>query len=445
MYKQVSAGFLATMVFAWTNVGRVDVARADVVMKAGVARVKLTPPASLKASLGGYGERMSKPAVGVHDHVYAKAIVLTGGGKKFALVTIDILGIPPSVKGLVLERVADRGFTVENVMLLPSHSHSSIEMSAINPNNHLDVPQIGIFQPKLMEHTVAVLAKVITQADESPVPVRIGTATAQVRGHNRNRRGDKINDPQLVVTRVDTSDGKPLAILVNWTAHPTFMGARDMYFSGGWPGYLQRELEALIGVDVTAMYYNGAEGDQSPTPTRAEAASSHERAERYGRSIALHAWDVYKKAKTKSRVAFAFNRKIILLPKPRAHEQIMKSGGEEYGFTDEVMKGLLTQVCPRQTESTALRLGDLLIVGVPGELICSLGLKIKEQLRRRGAKIPVIGGLANEWVSYILSPNEYDQGGYEASVSFYGRTLGPVIVKGVLATAQPLANKHSAK
>ena len=135
----------------------------------------------------------------------------------------------------------------------------------------------------------------------------------------------------------------------------------------------------------------------------------------------------------------AFNRKLISLPKAQAHEQIMKSGGKEYGFTEEVLKGLLTEICPHQTESTALRLGDLLIVGVPGELICSLGLKIKEQLRRGGAKIPVIGGLANEWISYILSPDEYDQGGYEASVSFYGRGLGPVIVKGALAAAQPLA------
>ena len=69
---------------------------------------------------------------------------------------------------------------------------------------------------------------------------------------NRNRRGDKVSDPDLVVTRVDKASGKPLAILVGWTAHPTFMDAKDMYFSGGWPGYLQRELEALIGGNVTA-------------------------------------------------------------------------------------------------------------------------------------------------------------------------------------------------
>jgi hypothetical protein len=44
-------------------------------LKAGVARVNLTPPMEMKAALGGYGARMSKPAIGVHDAVWTKALV----------------------------------------------------------------------------------------------------------------------------------------------------------------------------------------------------------------------------------------------------------------------------------------------------------------------------------------------------------------------------------
>ena len=36
------------------------------------------------------------------------------------------------------------------------------------------------------------------------------------------------------------AQGKPLAVLVNFTAHPTFMSGEDMLFSGDWPGHLQR-------------------------------------------------------------------------------------------------------------------------------------------------------------------------------------------------------------
>ena len=53
-------------------------------LKAGVARVDLTPPLELKAPLGGYGERMNRPAEGLHDRIFAKALVISDGQQKFA-------------------------------------------------------------------------------------------------------------------------------------------------------------------------------------------------------------------------------------------------------------------------------------------------------------------------------------------------------------------------
>ena len=83
-------------------------------------------------------------------------------------------------------------------------------------------------------------------------------------------------------------------------------------------------------------------------------------------------------------------------------------------------------------------MGNLLIVGVPGEMIAELGLDVKNRLKENGIKYPAIGGLANQWVSYILSEEEYDKSGYENSVSFYGKELGDIIVKAMLDTANPL-------
>ena len=45
---------------------------------------------------------------------------------------------------------------------------------------------------------------------------------------NRNRRGDADIDKELTVTRIDYANGKPMTVLVNWTAHPTFMSGNDM-------------------------------------------------------------------------------------------------------------------------------------------------------------------------------------------------------------------------
>ncbi len=67
-----------------------------------------------------------------------------------------------------------------------------------------------------------------------------------------------------------------------------------------------------------------------------------------------------------------------------------------------------------------------------------LGLEVKSTLKQSGAKHPIIVGLGNEWISYILNPEEYYQGGYEPGVSFYGDQLGPVIVKQMIAAGRKI-------
>jgi len=259
-----------------------------------------------------------------------------------------------------------------------------------------------------------------------------------VEGMNRNRRGDPDVDRNLTVTRIDLMTGKPLAVLVNWTAHPTFMSEEDMWVSGGWPGFLQRELQQCIGNGVIAFYCNGAEGDQSAIGPSG-GKSHYEKAEIYGRAIAIDAMNVYEKIDPKNDVAFDYAFQKVLLPERKVHPLFMETGGKEYNLTPEVLDAILNVMSPEETSIGAVRIDDMLMVGAPGELAAGLGLQIKSELKAKGIKYPVIGGLANEWISYILSAEQYNNGaGYESSVSFYGETLGEVIVKGMVDTALPL-------
>lgn len=409
-------------------------------LAAGVARIDLTPPMEMGATLGGYGARMSRPAEGVHDRVFAKALVLSNDTGRFALVTADVLGFPPPVKRAVLEQLSTGGWSDAQVMLLPSHSHTSIDMMQIHPGNVLPIPQLGLYRADVYEWTVKNLVQVIRNASRNQVPIAVGTEAVVLPGWNANRRraGGAV-DNRLTVTRIDKRDGEPLAVLVNWTAHPTFMSAEDMMFSGGWPGHLQRTLEALIDRGVTVMYYNGAEGDQRPIARPNSGGSSWERAERYGRELALEAHRAFGRVRPRADVSFAYHRQPIKLPDRTVHPDYLRTGGKEYGLTGEIMNRLLSTITPPETYSGSLRLGDLVIVGVPGELTAELGLQIKKRARElTGASFPTIGGLANEWVSYILSREEYARGGYEASVSFYGPTLGETIVEGAVAGVQRL-------
>jgi len=126
------------------------------------------------------------------------------------------------------------------------------------------------------------------------------------------------------------------------------------------------------------------------------------------------------------------------LPKPAAHPMFKETGGAEYGINKKGMEVILKVMCPEKAGINAVRLADLLIVGAPGELVCELGLEVKNKLSSLGINFPVIGGITNEWISYILSAEQYENGGYEASVSFYGPDLGKTIVNGMIKAAIPL-------
>jgi neutral ceramidase len=405
-------------------------------LSANVAAVDLTPPLEMKFALGGYGARMSQPATGVHDRIWVKALVISDGSKKYALVTMDVLGLPANVKPQVLDKIGDASWSPDNVMLLPSHTHASLDMTALNDKNILNSPQIGIFQKELLDFVVEKTAMAIKQASMNLQPARIGTGAALIKNMNRNRRNDAASDPELTLLRVDKLDGAPLAVLVNWTAHPTMMGENDMLVSGGWPGYLQREMEDWIGDGVVALYYNGAQGDQ--TAVRPAGGSHYEQAEFYGRRMAKHAFKLFGEIVTAKNVAFDYNYQIAELPERRAHPLFKETGGEEYAIDDQTMKLILDVFSPPSVGISAVRIGDFMIVGAPGELACQLGLDIKSKLKNAGLKYPTIGGLANEWISYIMSTEQYENAGYETSVSFYGPELGNYVVEAMLKTATPI-------
>lgn len=409
-----------------------SVAYADP-LKAGVARIDLTPPPSLDTPLGGYGERMNRPATGIHDRIFAKAVAVTQGAKMFVVVTADMLAFPPPFKPEIIRELSDTRITLENLILLPSHSHTSIEMNAFNPTNTENIAQVGIYSKEVHKFLIDRFVTVIRSALANPVPVRIGTSSQSIPGWNRNRRHkDGLTDDDLTLTRIDTLDGKSLAVLVNFTAHPTFLGAKHMEFSGDWPGQFQRTLEALIGQNTTVLYYNGDEGDQAPVARPDSGPSPWERVSRYGTELGIVASKVFQSTETQIDNKLDFHRHEIDLPETSWHPKFMETGGAEYGLTEEVLKRMLPKMYPRKTASVMVSIGDLMIIGVPGEMAAELGRSIKQTAAQKlGVKYPTIGGLADEWDSYILPAAEYRSGGYEASVSFYGETLGTTIVEGI--------------
>ena len=128
------------------------------------------------------------------------------------------------------------------------------------------------------------------------------------------------------------------------------------------------------------------------------------------------------------------------------HPDFMETGGAEYGLDEQSVEVIMDALGPKTVGIGSVRIGDLIIVGIPGELSAELGIKIKQSLKNDDIKNVVIGGLANEWISYILTEDEYvNGGGYESSVSFYGPKLGEIITSSAIQTATPLLNNKKSK
>jgi hypothetical protein len=409
-------------------------------LEAGIATGNITPDTSkLHVPLGGYGDRMNAAAEGVHDNTMVKALVLRDGDKKFAFVTVDILGIVRPLRDEVLERIGETGITSDNLMISASHTHASVEMNALHSGNIFGIPNIGIYDEKLLMFTADRIADAIAAANEKFVPVRVGTKSRDVPGLNRNRRGDPTTDDEVTVTRIDTVEGKALAVLVNYTAHPTFMNEKVMHVSAGWPGYLQREVEAFVGGGAMCMYSNGAQGDIGPAG--ADGPSPYARAESHGRSLAIQVLDLVDEIETQSDVEFEFAMHTLKLPPRTVPPALLESAGPEYGIDESNAQVLIDALVPESSYLGVLKLGDLVAVSIPGELFSRLGLEVKASLESAGAKHPIIVGLGNEWISYMMPPEEFDQGGYEPGVSFYGPSLGPEVVRQAITAGEDMLKR----
>ena len=106
----------------------------------------------------------------------------------------------------------------------------------------------------------------INEAAGKVEDARIGWGSAVVpMNRNRHKKFEpKPTDSELSVIRFDDLDGKPIALLINYAAHPTMLPGEDLRFSAEWPGQMMYHVEEALGTN--AGFLQGAAGDMSCNP-----------------------------------------------------------------------------------------------------------------------------------------------------------------------------------
>ncbi len=109
---------------------------------------------------------------------------------------------------------------------------------------------------------------------------------------------------------------------------------------------------------------------------------------------------------------------------------------------DKIVVGIPLDV-PKAVPLMALRLGDRMVVSVPGEMTEEMGRRVKASVAgaASGAGISsvVIAGLANEYADYFTTPEEYDAQHYEGGATIYGRASSVAIQEALNGLAGDIA------
>jgi neutral ceramidase len=323
---------VALLVLAAAAALRADRAAAAPKLKVGVGRADITPPTGYDSF--GY-VRADGRIEGALSRLWAKVIVLEQGNRKLALVAEDLGGIPGGMLEHAIARVADRGFSVRNVLNSATHTHSgptgffnfpTYNTVFMSVNSPTDFDLAGSRDPRLYSFMVDRLATAIRRADRDLGPGRLGwgrtklvgpTVNRSLEAHLRNHglevgvgAGTLADDPlgadhtlesSVDVLRVDRRHrGRwiPAGLWTNFANHGTVVKYQFRYYNRDHHGsaadlterQMRRRGKVPFGRRVVTVYGNGAEGDQSAGLEHDGPAGADEVGREEGREI-MRAWE----------------------------------------------------------------------------------------------------------------------------------------------------------
>jgi hypothetical protein len=166
------------------------------------------------------------------------------------------------------------------------------------------------------------------------------------------------------------------------------------------------------------LFLPGAIGDMSPASTGASPAGQ---IANFAKRFEAGPW----KPESWESSPLCFCTVAIEPPAPKAHPDFARLNHIPAPLAQSVVE----RFAPKAGEVMAIRIGKLAIVGVPGEPTAELGRKIRSIGLGLGFRAVLTVSHCNGWMGYILSPGDYDRGGYEASLAFHGREFGNRIVE----------------
>jgi len=403
-------------------------------LKAGVSEIEYKPPLGLMMADG------APVANGYLTPLYVKALVLANGYEEVAIVTLDLLALDQRDADRAAQLAGERcGVPRDNILITCSHTHvapsstpsSAAYRLAFNPHYNEQTRQRELAFVDMIVETVA---EAVCRAKAGLQEASLGVATADLpwltfnrRRHTRNYgvwthwmkippnqayRPEGPIDPELGLLVVRDAAGRPLGLVWNMSGHNSF-NFGDLY-SADLAYTVQAALDERLGEHVPCLYTPGCGANTNyfdyGQPGGLEKATE---------GIASAIVAIYRQACTRPEVRLGARRcELFFAPRDYSrywwkHDIATKlPHWTSYGqLVMEFRAAELKERATFQFVVTALRLGEVALVGLPGEIFVEFGLDIK---RRSPFKHTYIASYSNGHAGYIATRRAFIGGSYEA-------------------------------
>ncbi|MBU0606483.1 MAG: GNAT family N-acetyltransferase, partial [Armatimonadetes bacterium] len=251
-----------------------------------------------------------------------------------------------------------------------------------------------------------------------------------------------VDVPVLVFRR---PDGTEAGIVFNHSVH-NIGATKEGVFSPAFSGLARGEVERLH--DTVALYLPGAFGSSHNITYNGSGVPAPELVHRLVAAVE----DGVQNARPclfgpVSVLQRPFTYRLREFDEARAAEDVRRyaeryfpeqSEGQQRTFGAMRAEMAPVQGEQRTTLLTAMRLGEVAIVGIPGEMYARLGLSLR---RRSPFRHTIIVGLANEEIGYLPDRKAYEDGGYQTWVGWHCRVApgtGEAMVEQALAMLEEL-------
>lgn len=342
-------------------------------LRVGTAKIKITPTTPIPMS--GYGGR-NDPFKGVHDDLYARAIVFSDGVNKAATITCELVGLSTAFLDEVTSRIEKEiGIKKDYIMLSSIHTHSGPTTNVYGDGN---TPAVASYVEELKN----MLVSAVKEANSNLVDAKIGASKGEcLMNMNRRAMDGKGNvslglnpyapcDHEVGVIRIDDKSDNHIALLMNWPCHAVVLGPRNYLISSDWAGAASKFAETGLGGKLIAPVIIGASGDINPIygpHIDFENNSSYAFGkDAIGEDLANISMAVMKDIKTSPKASISAVQRIISIEaKPRDNSRGLQPDRKDDGTL--------------KVRLSVLKIGDIVLTGVSGEVFNQISVQMRKQ------------------------------------------------------------------